>query len=203
MGSHPAMKRLNEARAVLTNAVRCAAYLAVLPPRTAGLSASRGDAWVREALEELAVQQRRLVAQKAAENASRKKTEAENASRTAVEAQKAAENASRKKTQQHELGHQPGVLYAVGGYDRGALSSVERYDAAADEWTAVAPMGSERSRVGVAVVEGVLYAVGGSDGGSALSSVERYDAAADKWTAVAPMGSKRNGAGVASVVPAA
>jgi hypothetical protein len=45
------------------------------------------------------------------------------------------------------------MLYVVGGYDGGSdLSSVERYDVAADTWTAVAPMGSKRNVVGVASV---------------------------------------------------
>ena len=59
---------------------------------------------------------------------------------------------------------------------------MERYDAAADRWTAVASMGSKRDGVGVGVVDGVLYAVGGWNGSSNLSSVERYDAAADRWS---------------------
>ena len=63
----------------------------------------------------------------------------------------------------------------------------------------MASMRSKRSGVGVAVVGGALYAVGGDDGRSQLSSVERYDAAADKWTAVASMGSKRYGVGVVVV----
>ena len=43
----------------------------------------------------------------------------------------------------------------MGGQDGGnVLSSVERYDAAADVWTAVASMGRKRSSVGVAVVDG-------------------------------------------------
>jgi hypothetical protein len=45
------------------------------------------------------------------------------------------------------------MLYAVGGYDGSSeLSSVERYDVSANTWTAVAPMGSKRSEVGVASV---------------------------------------------------
>ena len=58
-------------------------------------------------------------------------------------------------------------------------------------------MDSEREGAGMAVVDGVLYAVGGYDGRSYLSSVERYGAAADAWTAVASMGSKRSRVGVA------
>jgi N-acetylneuraminic acid mutarotase len=94
------------------------------------------------------------------------------------------------------------VLYAVGGYYGSRLSSVVRYNPGQEAWTAVAAMGSKRSGVGVAVVGGMLYAIGGYDGSSFLSSVERYDPGQDAWTAVAAMGSKRFGVGVAVVGPA-
>ena len=60
-------------------------------------------------------------------------------------------------------------------------------------------MGSKRGGVGVAVLDGALYAVGGHDDRGRLSSVERYDAAADAWTPVASMGSKRVYQGVAAL----
>jgi len=46
------------------------------------------------------------------------------------------------------------------------------------------------------VLDGKLYAVGGS-GGGALSSVERYDPALNAWEAVAPMAVRRIAFGVA------
>merc|ERR1711965_706562 len=93
--------------------------------------------------------------------------------------------------QSHAVAVLDGKLYAVGGYndDDGRLSSVERYDPAANAWEAVAPMATARAfpfAPGVAVLDGKLYAVGGS-GGGALSSVERYDPALNAWEAVAPM----------------
>ena len=85
-------------------------------------------------------------------------------------------------------------LYALGGQDgSNYLSSCEVYDAAADRWRAIAPMGSKRDALAAAVVEGRLYALGGSDGSNELSSCEVYDAAADRWRAIAPMGSQRHG----------
>jgi len=48
-------------------------------------------------------------------------------------------------------------------------------------------MATARSRHAVAVLDGKLYAVGGSGGGGTLSSVERYDPALNAWEAVAPM----------------
>jgi len=58
----------------------------------------------------------------------------------------------------------------------GTLSSVKRYDPAPNAWEAVAPMAAGRAIVGVAVLDGKLYAVGGYNNGF-LSSVERYDPA--------------------------
>ena len=83
-------------------------------------------------------------------------------------------------------------LYAVGGYDgcqRQCLSSVERYDPDANEWSKgepreldhliihfeVADMTTRRSGAGVGVVDGLLYAVGGHDGPKVRKSAEFYN----------------------------
>jgi N-acetylneuraminic acid mutarotase len=80
---------------------------------------------------------------------------------------------------------------------------VERFDPVAGKWEAVAPMGSRRAGLGVAVLEGKLYAVGGHEQRGLhaaprghLSSVERFDPVAGKWEAVASMISRRRGLGV-------
>ena len=67
------------------------------------------------------------------------------------------------------------ILPAVGGWCSGdAISSVERYDPQTSEWRMVAPMSKRRCGVGVAVLNDLLYAVGGHDGQSYLNSIERY-----------------------------
>ena len=63
-------------------------------------------------------------------------------------------------------------------------------------------MATMRDMVGVASLDGKLYAVGGygpndNDLFASLSSVERYDAATNAWEAVAPMESARSASGVA------
>lgn len=62
-------------------------------------------------------------------------------------------------------------------------------------------MSTRRSSVGVAVLGGKLYAVGGYDGASrqCLHTVERYDPAADAWESVEEMGARRSGCGVGVV----
>ena len=60
-------------------------------------------------------------------------------------------------------------------------------------------MSTRRSSVGVAVLNGRLYAVGGYDGVArqCLNSVECYDPELDEWSAVEPMTQRRSGAAVA------
>ena len=51
--------------------------------------------------------------------------------------------------------------------------------------------------VGVGVLEGPMYAVGGHDGWSYLNTVERWDPQARQWSYVAPMSTPRSTVGVA------
>jgi len=60
----------------------------------------------------------------------------------------------------------------------------------------VASMGTKRIGVGVAVVNRLMYAVGGYDGSNRLRSMECYDPEADEWHFVAPMNTTRSGAGM-------
>lgn len=67
------------------------------------------------------------------------------------------------------------MLFAVGGWCSGdAIASVEKFDPQSMEWKMVAPMSKRRCGVGVAVLNDLLYAVGGHDGQSYLNSIERY-----------------------------
>ena len=54
------------------------------------------------------------------------------------------------------------------------LNIVEKYDPVKNKWQRIAPMSARRLGVAVAVVNDVLYAVGGSDGTSPLYTVEKY-----------------------------
>ena len=49
-----------------------------------------------------------------------------------------------------------------------------RYDPKTNRWSPVASMHSKRKHLGVAVLDGMIYAVGGRDENTELSSVERY-----------------------------
>lgn len=104
-----------------------------------------------------------------------------------------------------------GILYAIGGNVRGsssstssssaallagasptlrfnlqsadhALGTVEAYDPATDSWTVKASMPTPRSMLGVGVVNGIIYAVGGASGAQQYRIVEAYNPATDSWT---------------------
>ncbi|XP_013178099.1 PREDICTED: kelch-like ECH-associated protein 1 isoform X2 [Papilio xuthus] len=97
-----------------------------------------------------------------------------------------------------------GLFYAVGGRNTSPGSSydsdwVDVYNPATEHWRPCSPMATPRHRVGVAVMDGLLYAVGGSAGSEYHKSVECYDPESDTWTQVAAMGSARLGVGVAVV----
>ena len=78
------------------------------------------------------------------------------------------------------------------------LGFSERYDPQTNQWSAeVAPTSSCRTSVGVAVLDGFLYAVGGQDGVSCLNHVERFDPKENKWTKVSSMMTRRLGVAVA------
>jgi N-acetylneuraminic acid mutarotase len=101
------------------------------------------------------------------------------------------------------VGVMGGRLYAVGGIDKDIdgflnLSLVERYDEGKDKWEVVTNMNSCCGQMGVCVLDGLLYAVGGkNDYDQCLSSVERYDEGKDEWEPVANMNSARCNLGVA------
>ena len=58
-------------------------------------------------------------------------------------------------------------------------------------------MMTRRLGVAVAVLNGYLYAIGGSDGQCPLNTVERYDPRKNAWTAMAPMSTRRKHLGCA------
>ncbi|KAK6044014.1 kelch repeat protein [Cooperia oncophora] len=64
---------------------------------------------------------------------------------------------------------------------------------------ALPSMTTRRSSVGVAAMNGIVYAVGGYDGQSrqCLNTVELYDSRANRWRSGEPLLEVRSGAGVA------
>jgi len=101
------------------------------------------------------------------------------------------------------------TLYAIGGYDfdidvgNPYFASVEAYTPATNSWASVANMSEARFDMGVGVLWGVLYAVGGStvnpsdpDSTVCTSTVEAYHPGNNSWARVAPMSVQRDSPGV-------
>lgn len=86
----------------------------------------------------------------------------------------------------------------IGGHtnsstDKRDSNTAERYDPFTGEWTQVKNLNTPRHRLGVAVLDGMIYALGGSDGMIHLNTMERYDIEKDEWTALPEMSTRRMG----------
>lgn len=94
-----------------------------------------------------------------------------------------------------------GQIYAVGGLTKTgeSVSTVEIYDPVTKTWRMGEAMSMLRSRVGVAVLGGKLYAFGGFNGTERLATVEVYDPKCLKWTQGKTMRCKRSAVGVAAL----
>jgi hypothetical protein len=82
-----------------------------------------------------------------------------------------------------------GLIYIVGAdnTEKGVMS----FNPTLDAWTRLAPTLNSRWGGASFVLQGCLYAAGGTSANSS-SSVERYDVASNTWTAVADMHERRN-----------
>ena len=76
-----------------------------------------------------------------------------------------------------------------------AFSSAD--DSAENTWVSKAPMHVARSDLGVAVVNGKIYAIGGHAEDGYLGTNEEYDPATDTWTYKKPMPTPRGRFGIA------
>lgn len=92
-----------------------------------------------------------------------------------------------------------GILYVLGGQlqDRENVvktATVEAYDPKTNTWTGKPSMPTPRNGLAAAVVDGILYAVGGhNDSSGFLTTVEAYDPKTNTWTTKAPMLTARSG----------
>ncbi len=93
------------------------------------------------------------------------------------------------------------TLYVVGGYDNnGFTAAVQTYDPVTNGWSSKASLplhsGSGRGALGVGVVGGILYAVGGTDAGGLSATVEAYNPVTDTWIPMASMNTQHYCPGV-------
>ena len=54
------------------------------------------------------------------------------------------------------------------------MKSVEKYNPTTDTWCKVSPMLTPRRGLGAAILDGILYVVGGSDGIAAVNQVNLF-----------------------------
>ncbi|XP_043247543.1 kelch-like protein diablo isoform X2 [Amphibalanus amphitrite] len=81
------------------------------------------------------------------------------------------------------------VLYFAGGEfpDGNASNRLLRFDPQLNKWEEMASMAFARSELGLAVLDGFLYAAGGWDGSARLDSVERYNTETNSWEQLPPL----------------
>ncbi|XP_074647308.1 kelch-like protein 3 [Tubulanus polymorphus] len=91
----------------------------------------------------------------------------------------------------------PKVLLVIGGQAPKAIRSVECYDFKEEKWKQVAEMPSRRCRCGVAVMNGLVYAVGGFNGSLRVRTVDVYDSSKDHWSSIPCMEARRSTLGAA------
>lgn len=70
------------------------------------------------------------------------------------------------------------------------------YSPNTNSWASIVAMTSRRSGVGLAVVNGQLYACGGFDGTAYLKTIEVYDPESNTWKLCGCMNYRRLGGGV-------
>ena len=76
---------------------------------------------------------------------------------------------------------------------------VDGYDPKTNNWRPCCPLSVRRNRLGVAVMDGLLYAVGGGADAMYHNSVECFDPDQQLWRFITPMHFKRLGVCVAVV----
>ncbi|XP_037551411.1 kelch-like ECH-associated protein 1A [Nematolebias whitei] len=96
-----------------------------------------------------------------------------------------------------------GLIYTVGGRNLSIQSNIDSsalccYNPMSNQWSQRASLNIPRNRVGVGVVDGCIYAVGGSQGSVHHDTVEKWDPESNRWSFVCPMSVARLGAGVAA-----
>lgn len=84
-----------------------------------------------------------------------------------------------------------GKLFAVGGHAVAGVTTVECFDSLTGVWSKVASLAHRRA-LGLAALNGRLYAVGGLDSAdNTLSSVECLNPTTGKWDETASMNTSR------------
>ena len=97
------------------------------------------------------------------------------------------------------------TIYAIGGSDAAnpaGLTTVEAYNTATNSWSPAVtpmPMPTARSAPAAAVLNGLVYVVGGSNSGGVLPTNESYNPSTNTWMTNTPMPTARAGLSLVTV----
>jgi hypothetical protein len=82
----------------------------------------------------------------------------------------------------------PATLHVLGGQNASYdfVNNHDVYEPATNSWSTAQPLPAVRGGFAAVTVNGLIYALGGSDG-NLLNDLQRYDPTADTWTALAPL----------------
>jgi serine/threonine protein kinase len=95
-----------------------------------------------------------------------------------------------------------GKLYVIGGNARGECTNLNQaYDPKTDSWTTKAPMPTPRCHMAVVALNGLIYALGGTNtnGSIRYATVEIYNPSTDTWTTAPGMPTGRQDLGAAAL----
>ena len=87
-----------------------------------------------------------------------------------------------------------GKVYAIGGLDSSfrAVRTVFAFDTATDGWRRVADLPRARGGMGIATLDGRIYAAGGQDGSTSFADLTVYSPEDDRWEVLPRMPTARN-----------
>ncbi|RWS24101.1 Ring canal kelch-like protein [Leptotrombidium deliense] len=91
----------------------------------------------------------------------------------------------------------PKCLLVVGGQAPKAIRQCEFYDFCTDQWYEIpSELPTRRCRAGVAVLNGLVYAIGGFNGSLRVRTVDCFDPQANRWISCPSMEARRSTLGV-------
>jgi kelch-like protein 10 len=81
-----------------------------------------------------------------------------------------------------------GYIYAIGGLNCiSCMCSGEKYNPRTNTWMEIPHMFQKRTNFGIAVIDDMIFAVGGYKGATNLNAVEYYDEKSNEWIAARDM----------------
>ncbi|AAF18020.1 gp140R [Rabbit fibroma virus] len=91
-----------------------------------------------------------------------------------------------------------GCILSIGGriYDNITSSPIELYSPVDDVWTTVSYLPTHRQFFSVAVLDFIVYVVGGLQGSVSIASVTSYNVKTNEWRECTPLKSPRHGCGL-------